>query len=597
MKQVLVCCGTGCLASGSMAVLNRLKELTKEQDVTISPQFKTTGCNGFCENGPIVKIVNENGENISYYKVKVEDAEEIVNETLKQDKVIARLCFTGENGRKVVSQEENPFYVHQKKTALRNIGLIDPRDISDYEARGGYRAIRKALEKGGEWVIREVEEAGLRGRGGAGFPTASKWRVGAGQDREIKYIVCNGDEGDPGAFMDRSILEGDPHSVIEGMLVAAVAVGATHGFMYIRDEYSLALKNVACALESARKAGYLGDNILGSKLSFDIEVVRGGGAFVCGEETALLQSIEGKVGEPRYRPPYPSVSGLWGYPTVTNNVETLANIPVIIAKGGANFAQVGTETSKGTKVFSMVGKVQRTGLVEVPMGITLKELIYEIGGGIKNGRAFKAVQTGGPSGGCIPASMLELPVDFDTLANYGAMMGSGGMIVLDDTNCMVEVARYYVSFLCEESCGKCVPCREGLRQMQSILTDICEGRGQEGDIELLESLAATIQDTAFCALGKTAPNPVLTTIRYFREEYEAHIREKRCPAGVCKALTVFEIDPDHCVGCGACAKACPVKAISGTVKNPHLVDAEACIACGSCREVCKLNAVHPSRRT
>lgn len=397
--------------------------------------------------------------------------------------------------------------------------------------------------------------------------------------------------------MDRSILEGDPHSVIEGMLAAAIAVGAKHGFMYIRDEYSLALNHVAAALDAARAAGYLGKRILGSEFSFDIEIVRGGGAFVCGEETALLQSIEGKVGEPRCRPPYPSVQGLWGWPTVTNNVETLANVPVILVRGGAAFAQVGTATSKGTKVFAVVGKVQRTGLVEVPMGITLRDLIDEIGGGVKGGRPLKAVQTGGPSGGCIPASMLDVSVDYETLTQYGAMMGSGGMIVMDDTSCMVEVARYYVNFLCEESCGKCVPCREGLRQMLELLTGICEGRGQEGDVELLEALGATLQDTAFCALGRTAANPVLTTIRYFRDEYDAHIREKRCPAGVCKALTAFSIDAGRCVGCGACARSCPAEAIHGAVKLPHAVDEATCIACGNCREVCKFDAVYLVRRT
>ena len=595
-KSVLVCCGTGCLAAGSVGVLDALRRETEGVDVSVAPQYKATGCSGLCESGPSVRILSGDGSDVSYYKVQPKDAGEIISRTVLKGEIIERLCYTGDDGKKLVSQNENPFFSNQKKVALRNVGIIDPIDINDYLERGGYCAFTKALGMSSEEIIAEIEGSGLRGRGGAGFPTAAKWRVGAEQETGQKYIVCNGDEGDPGAFMDGYTMEGDPHSVIEGMLIAALAVGANHGFMYIRDEYALARKNFGIALEAARDNGYLGENINETGFSFDIEIVRGGGAFVCGEETALLESVEGKVGEPRFRPPYPSVSGLWGCPTVTNNVETFANIPVIIDKGCKAFAEVGTEKSKGTKVFAFVGKVKRTGLVEVPMGITLRKLIYDIGGGIRNDRPFKAVQTGGPSGGCIPASMLDLTVDFETLTRHGAMMGSGGMIIMDDTSCMVEVARYYVSFLCEESCGKCTPCREGLRHMLSILTGICEGRGREGDVELLEKIAFTLKEASLCALGKTAANPVLTTIKYFRNEYDAHIRESRCEAGMCRQMTVFCIDAEKCTGCGVCAKLCSANAISGGKKEKHSIDATLCSACGICRDRCKFNAVFAGRR-
>ena len=592
-RIILVCCGTGCLANDSMKVVEALREqiALDRRDAQVQAVIKETGCNGFCENGPIVKIMPDD---ISYYKVKPADVTAIIGSLGGEP--VERLLYRGADGKRVKSQHENPFYSPQIKIALRNIGVIDPGDLQDYISRGGYEALKKALSMTPEEIISEVEASGLRGRGGAGFSTGRKWRTAAGYDNFPKYIVCNGDEGDPGAFMDRSILEGDPHSVLEGMAIGALAVGAKEGFLYIRDEYGLALRNVQKAILDAEKAGILGDSVMGGPHSLRLSIVRGGGAFVCGESTALMASIEGRVGEPRAKYIRSVQRGLWDQPTVLNNVETLANIPVIIQDGGSQFARIGTEKSKGTKVFALVGKVKRTGLVEVPMGVSLRHLIYDIGGGIINDRPFKAVQTGGPSGGCIPAHMLDLPVDFDTLTEYGAMMGSGGMIVMDDRSCMVEVARYYVNFLCEESCGKCTPCREGLRHMRDIMTDICEGRGRDGDIELLEALCETLTDSALCALGKSAPNPVLTTIRYFREEYESHIKRNICPAGVCKSLTSFYIDSDKCIGCSLCKRQCPVGAVSGELKATHAIDGDACISCGGCREVCRFEAVKTTGR-
>lgn len=589
-KQILICCGTGCRANGSMKVAEALSEAAEAKGARaqVIAEVKTTGCNGFCENGPIVKIMPDN---LVYYKVKPKDAQEIIEKTVLGGEEIKRLMYQDDSGARVRSQEENPFYAHQQKVALRHIGKIDPENIEDYLKEGGYEALKKAVSMTSDEIISEVEKSGLRGRGGAGFPAGRKWRTAASYENFPKYVACNGDEGDPGAFMDRSILEGDPHCVIEGLAIAAVAVGAEEGFFYIRDEYDLAVRHVKKAIEDAKARGIIGESVMGSSHRLELSVVRGGGAFVCGESTALMASIEGRVGEPRAKYIRSVQRGLWNQPTVLNNVETLANIPVIIKKGGEAFADIGTEGSSGTKVFALVGKVKRTGLVEVPMGTTLRHLIYDIGGGILNNRAFKAVQTGGPSGGCIPESMLDLEVDFDSLAKYGAMMGSGGMIVMDDRSCMVEVARYYTNFLSEESCGKCTPCREGLRRMLEILTDICEGRGREGDIELLERLGRAMQDASLCSLGKTAANPVLTTIQYFREEYEAHIREKRCPAGVCKELTRFAIQPEKCIGCDMCARGCPASAISGGKKEIHAIDPEKCIACGSCREACKFDAV------
>lgn len=596
MKQnVLVCCGTGCRANGSLLVLEALQKAARKHksDIEVSPLIKSTGCNGFCENGPIVKI---EPADISYYKVKPEDADSIIKDTVLGGKIIEKLLYKGNDGKRVRSQHENPFYAPQKKWVLHNIGEIDPTNIDDYIARGGYSALKKALSMDADRIIGEIEDSGIRGRGGAGFPTGTKWRQALKYESDVKYVACNGDEGDPGAFMDRSILEGDPHSVIEGMIICACAIDAQEGYMYIRDEYGLAVENCKIALQQAREKGFLGDSVMGTGKAFDIQIVRGGGAFVCGESTALMASVEGRVGEPRAKYIRSVQRGLWNRPTVLNNVETLANIPRIIQDSGAKFKELGTEKSSGTKVFALVGKVKRTGLVEIPMGSTLRHLIYDIGGGIPGDRPFKAVQTGGPSGGCIPAELLDLPMDFDTLTSYGAMMGSGGVIVMDDRSCMVEVARYYIEFLCDESCGKCTPCREGLRHLLTILTDICEGRGQEGDIELMEKICHTMQDASLCSLGKSAANPVLTTIKYFRNEYEAHIKEKRCPAGVCPKLTAFVIDEEACRGCMRCSKACPAGAVSGEVKKPHHIDPVKCIACGSCREACNFDAVVTVKR-
>ena len=587
-KTVLVCCGTGCLANGSAKVAEAFRTLLAGTGHQVECLVKETRCQGFCENGPMVRILPDD---ITYYKVKPADAAEIVAQTVEQGLPVTRLLAKNDAGQPVTRREDNPFFAPQVKVALRNVGIISPASVEDYVNRGGYSALKKALTMTPDEIITQVELSGLRGRGGAGFPTGRKWRTASGYDNFPKYVVCNGDEGDPGAFMDGSILEGDPHSVLEGMAICALAIGAETGFLYIRDEYALAVAHIREAIANAEAAGILGDHILGSDKKLKLSVVRGGGAFVCGESTALMASVAGRVGEPRAKYIRSVQRGLWDQPTVLNNVETFANIPVILDRGGAEFAKLGTEGSKGTKVFSMVGKVKRTGLVEVPMGATLRHLIFDIGGGIQGDRPFKAVQTGGPSGGCIPEELLDLPVDFDTLKSHGAMMGSGGMIVMDDRSCMVEVARYYVKFLSEESCGKCTPCREGLRHILAILTDICQGKGQLSDLDLLEELCHTLADSSLCALGKSAPNPVLTTLKYFRQEYEAHILEHRCPAGVCTALTSFAIDPDKCVGCGACSRACPAGAISGGVKEPHVIDPARCIACGSCREACKFGAV------
>jgi NADH-quinone oxidoreductase subunit F len=595
-RTLLVCCGTGCLTNKAADVVVALKAAIAAAgaDAAVEPDaigLKQTGCNGFCENGPIVRV---HPDDISYYKVKPQHAEKIVASLGGEP--YAALLYRGDDKQPVTRQLDNPFYAHQQKVALRNIGEIDPLEIEDYRARGGYLALQKALGMSADEIISEVEASGLRGRGGAGFPTGTKWRTCAGYPATPKYVVCNGDEGDPGAFMDGYIMEGDPHSVIEGLAIAALAIGAEQGFLYIRNEYGLAIKHIGAAIKTAEAQGFLGEDICGSGHKLRLEIVRGGGAFVCGESTALMASIEGRVGEPRAKYIRSAERGLWDKPTVLNNVETLANIPVIISGGGESYASVGTERSKGTKAFSLVGKVKRTGLVEVPMGATLRHLIFDIGGGIKGGHAFKAVQTGGPSGGCIPESLLDLSVDFDSLTKAGAMMGSGGMIVMDEHDCMVEVARYYLNFLGEESCGKCTPCREGLRHMLAILTDITEGRGQEGDLELLERICNTLKDSSLCALGKSAPNPVLTTLKFFRDEYLAHIREHRCPAGVCPTLTAFEIDADTCTSCGACRKACPANVISGEKGVPYTIGRTGCIACGSCREACRFGAVRAIRR-
>ena len=586
-REILVCCGTGCLANGAQAVVDAFSAaISGDGSISVKPAVKKTGCNGFCENGPIVTIYPDN---ITYYKVRPAVISEIIMSL--DGAPVERLLYRVDSGNAVCSREENPFYAAQYKIALRNTGRIDPSSIQDYLDRGGYKGLEAALSMSPEEVIEQIETSGLRGRGGAGFPTGRKWRSCREVPSDIKYMLCNGDEGDPGAFMDRSILEGDPHSVLEGLIIGAYAIGARYGYFYIRDEYGLALSHMEEAIASARRSGFLGKNILGSDFHFGCEIVRGGGAFVCGESSALMSSIEGKPGEPRVKYTRSVEKGLFDQPTVLNNVETLANVPYILVHGGASFAKLGTEGSKGTKVFSLVGKVNRTGLVEVPMGATLRHLIFDIGGGIRDGGKFKGIQTGGPSGGCIPEELLDLEIDFDTLKANGSMMGSGGMIVMDETTCMVELSRYYLSFLAGESCGKCTPCREGLRCMLDILTRITEGHASMKDLDLLEDLAYTAKEASLCELGRTAANPVISTLTWFRDEYEAHIREHRCPAGVCTALIRYRIDPEKCKGCGLCGKKCPAGAIHGERKLPYRINPDSCIKCGLCRHTCKFDAI------
>jgi NADP-reducing hydrogenase subunit HndC len=582
---ITLCSGSACLASGSGEVVVSLEEEIKKQGLSDELEIRKTGCHGFCERGPIIVI---HPEEICYFQIEPKDVPEIISQTIKEKKVIERLLYTDPStNEKIIHESEIPFYKNQERLVFGSNGSIDPKSIDDYLAIGGYSALAKALSgMTSEQVLEEVKKTNLRGRGGAGFPTGRKWEGACNAPDEVKYVIVNADEGDPGAYKDRSLLEGNPHSVLEGLIIGAYAIGAHEGYIYVRQEYPLAVENVGIAIKQAEEYGFLGKNILGSGFDFTVKVHQGAGAFVSGESTALMTALEGRVGEPRPKYIRSNVKGLWNRPSVLNNVETWANVPLIINKGADWFTQIGTEGSKGTKIFSLVGKITNTGLVEVPMGITLRDIVYKIGGGIPGGKRFKAVQTGGPSGGCIPEELLDLAVDFDELTKAGSMMGSGGMIVMDEDTCMVDVARYFLSFLIDESCGKCVPCREGLRQMYKILTNITNGKGREGDIELLEELSEVAKDASLCALGKSAPNPILSTIHYFRDEYEAHIKEKKCPALSCKELISYYIDPDKCQACMICLRKCPVEAIDGGKKKIHIIDQEKCTKCGTCFEVC-----------
>ncbi len=589
-RSVRVCIGTGCAAKGSRRLYELFCEAAKESGGQVEIEAKCVGCHGFCERGPIVVV--QPGD-ILYQRVEEPDVDEIFRETVLGGRIVERLLYEDPaSAKKAVTEQEIPFYNAQQRIVLAENGSIDPTSIEDYVAVGGYTALVKALTMmKPEEIIDEVDRAGLRGRGGGGFPTARKWRSCLKAEGDVRYVICNGDEGDPGAFMDRSIMEGNPHSILEGMIIGAYAIGSSQGYIYVRNEYPLAVEHLKTAISQAREVGFLGKQILGTPFSFDIRINRGGGAFVCGESTALMASLEGRMGEPRAKYVHTVEHGFHGKPTNLNNVETWANVPAIINRGSEWFASIGTEGSKGTKVFSLVGKITNTGLVEVPMGMTLRQIIDTIGGGVKDGKAFKAVQTGGPSGGCIPAQYLDTPVDFDELTKLGSMMGSGGMIVMDEDTCMVNVAKYFLGFLKQESCGKCTPCREGLSQMLYILDRITHGEGEPGDVEKLEDLADLLEGTALCALGKTAANPVLSTIRYFRAEYNEHIQHQRCPAKECRGLFLYEIDPEVCTGCGICRKNCPVEAISGERREPHIINQETCTKCGTCIEKCPFDAI------
>ena len=587
--HVLVCGGTGCSSSGSAELIKRFEEQIAKNGLDKEVKVVRTGCFGLCEAGPVVIVYPEG---TFYSRIKVDDVDEIVSEHLLKGRIVQHLIYKEKADEEQHSTLENiDFYRPQLRLALRNCGRIDPENIDEYIAFDGYRALGKALtEMTPQQVIDEVLKSGLRGRGGAGFPTGKKWQFAAASKADQKYMVCNADEGDPGAFMDRSVLEGDPHAVLEAMAIGGYAIGASVGYIYVRAEYPIAVKRLQIAIDQAREYGLLGEHIFGTDFNFDIFIRLGAGAFVCGEETALMHSIEGGRGEPKPKPPFPAVRGLFDKPTNINNVETLANIPQIILNGADWFTSIGTPKSTGTKVFALGGKINNTGLVEVPMGTKLRDIIYNIGGGIPNGKAFKAVQTGGPSGGCIPASQLDIPIEYDTLTAIGSMMGSGGMIVMDEDNCMVDIARFFLDFTVDESCGKCTPCREGTKRMLEILERIVEGKGEPGDIEKLETLGKNIKETALCGLGQTAPNPVLSTIKYFRDEYEAHIYEKRCPAHHCQKLLNYVIT-GKCRGCTACTKVCPAGAISGTVKEQHKIDTTKCLKCGACMEKCRFGAI------
>lgn len=587
--HVLICGGTGCLSSGSGKLADKIKEILKAKGMEEEVQVLKTGCFGFCEKGPIVKILPDN---TFYVEVTPDDAELIVEEHLIKGRKIDRLLFKDPETKKSISDSKGmDFYKKQIRIATRNCGFVDPENVDEYIARDGYQAIGKCLEMTQDAVIEEMKKSGLRGRGGGGFPTGLKWQFAKANKADQKYVVCNADEGDPGAFMDRSILEGDPHSVIEAMAICGYAIGASIGLVYIRAEYPLAIKRLEIALGQAREYGLLGKDILGSGFNFDIEVKFGAGAFVCGEETALIHSMEGERGEPTTKPPFPAESGYWGKPTNVNNVETFANVPVIINKGAEWFASIGTEKSKGTKVFALAGKINNVGLIEVPMGITLREVIYDIGGGIKNGKKFKAVQTGGPSGGCLTEKHLDTKIDFDNLIAAGSMMGSGGMIVMDEDDCMPAIAKFYLEFTVEESCGKCTPCRVGNKRLHELLEKITEGKGTMEDLKKLRELGKVIKDTALCGLGQTSPNPILSTLDNFYDEYVAHVKDKTCPAGKCSSLLKYEIIADKCVGCTACARVCPANCIKGKVKEVHVIDQDKCIKCGACFTTCKFKAI------
>ena len=594
-SHVLICGGTGCTSSGSKVLMSTFEEELKKQGLEDEIKIVQTGCFGLCALGPVVIVYPEG---TFYSHVKKEDVAEIVEEHLLKGRLVDRLVYKDvaeevkDAAVRHVSLNDTNFYKTQKRVALRNCGLINPENIDEYIAMDGYAALGKVLtEMTPEQVIQEVKDSGLRGRGGGGFPTGLKWSFTAANAADQKYVVCNADEGDPGAFMDRSVLEGDPHCIVEAMTICGYATGATEGYVYVRAEYPIAVKRLQIAIDEAREYGLLGKNIFDSGFDFDLHIRLGAGAFVCGEETALMTSIEGNRGEPRPRPPYPAVKGLFGKPTTENNVETFANIPQIILKGAKWFASMGTERSKGTKVFALGGKIVNTGLVEIPMGTTLREIIEDIGGGVPHGKKFKAAQTGGPSGGCIPASLIDTEIDHDNLTAIGCMMGSGGLIVMDEDNCMVDIAKFFLNFTVDESCGKCAPCRIGTKRMMELLEKITDGKGTLEDIDRLEELAYYIKENSLCGLGQTAPNPVLATLKFFRDEYVAHVVDKRCPAGVCKKLLNFSIDPEKCKGCTLCARKCPVGAISGTVKNPHTIDTTKCIKCGACMDNCKFGAI------
>ncbi len=588
-SYVLVCGGTACCSGGGDKIVEAFARELESAGLKEKVQVVTTGCLGFCEQGPIVKILPQG---TFYVQVREDDVKEIVAEHLVKGRVVQRLCYDPEQAKKLVAEANIPFYQKQYRIVLRNCGVIDPEKIEDYIARDGYKAIEKVLfEMTPEQVVEEMLKSGLRGRGGAGFPTGMKWKFAQQQPKGQKYMVCNADEGDPGAYMDRSTLEGDPHSILEAMTIAGYAIGASKGFIYIRAEYPLAIHRLQVAIGQAHELGLLGDDILGSGFSFDIELRFGAGAFVCGEETALLQSIEGNRGMPKPRPPFPAVKGLWGRPTVINNVETLANIPVIINKGAEWFSKIGTATTKGTKVFALTGKVNNSGLIEVPMGTTLREIIFDIGGGIRGGHQFKAAQTGGPSGGIIPPQFLDTPIDYESLAKIGSIMGSGGLIVMDETDCVVDIAKFYLDFTVDESCGKCAPCRIGGRKLLNYLKKITDGRGTEQDIKDMEAICDAMNKASLCGLGQTASNPVRSTLRYFMDEYMEHIHDKKCRSGKCSKLIQYKIDPAKCKGCTMCARKCPAGAISGTVKNPHVIDQAKCIKCGACEATCKFGAI------